>query len=108
MTAGRYWSLRSQSLSFCAISEGSFPDLPQARENIVKGVSDTYHCGGAKRGGCRHPLTAALALDDVEPVDCAAWMGRRRYPLTDGSELSRSVSMSRSPRSTRQAPYQSS
>ena len=61
MTAGRYVNPQfSPSASARSL---------QAREHTTKGLSNTYHCGGAKPGGCRHPLTAALALDGVEPVD---------------------------------------
>ena len=69
------WEPPVHSLSFRAISAGSFAVLLQPRERTVKGVSNTCHHGGAKPGGCRHPSTAALALDAVEPVDCAGGHG---------------------------------
>ena len=61
-----------QSLSFRAISAGSFADLLQPRERTVKGVSNTCHHGGAKPDGCRHPLTAALALS-ARSIACWVW-----------------------------------
>ena len=61
MTAGRYGNPQ--------FSPSDSARSRQAREHTIKGLSNTYHCGGAKPGGCRHPLTAFLALDDVEPVD---------------------------------------